>query len=247
MPLYEVVGSREEKQKLHASNETERITNFNDRQEYMSLCGPRQEESSEYQQPQQCGRNNMKSAENKEGVSEYHCNHVLKNELKQTKVCLCALSLLIVVLFLITASSLALAAYCYSSSTRSGNNLEYQLNMINSEVVSHKTFINNLESQLSAKVTFQRTFINNLESQVTNINTEVTSQRTSITTLNSRLNELDSDVSIVNGSVTSLQSQLTRILTNYSSFQIIITSQPSKNAWYTCCVCTQSTSIFHSI
>ena len=188
----------------------ERITSFNDRQEYMSLCGPRQEESSEYQQPLQCGRN-TKTAENKEGASEYH---MLKDELKQTKICLRAMCLLIVILFLITASSLGLAAYCLSS-TKSGNELEYRLNMINSEVTSHRIFINNLESQFNTT------------------NAEVASQRSSITILNSQLNGIDSDVSIVNGSVTNLRSQLTRILTNYSSFQIIITSQPSKNTWYT--------------
>ena len=58
MHLYEVVGSQGgQKLKCHASNKTEtlRITSFNDRQEYMSLRGPRQEDSSEYQQPQQCG------------------------------------------------------------------------------------------------------------------------------------------------------------------------------------------------
>ena len=189
----------------------------------MSLHGPQQEESSEYQQPQQCGRN-TKTAENKEGASEYH---MLKDELKQTKVCLHALSLLIIILFLITSLCLGLAAYCFSS-TRSGNDLEYRLNMINSEVMSHR---NNLESQLSttsAEVASQRTSINNLESQVNNISIEATSQRTSITTLNSQLNGIDSDVSIVNGSVTNLQSQLTHIL----NFQVTITSQPSKNGIY---------------
>ena len=84
---YEDVGSREEIQKLYESNEMEGITSFNDRQEYMPLCGPRQEESSEYQQPQQCGRN-TKTAKNKEGASEYH---VLKHKLKYASMrCVCS-------------------------------------------------------------------------------------------------------------------------------------------------------------
>ena len=129
---YEVVGSTEERQLLHASNEMERITSFNDSQEYMSLCGPQQEESSEYQQPLQCGRN-TKTAENNEGVSEYH---VLKHELKQTKVCLCALSLLIIILFLMTSLCLGLAAYCFSS-TRSRNDfLNSRLNGIDSSLIN---------------------------------------------------------------------------------------------------------------
>ena len=51
MHLHEVVGSQKGGQKLkcHASNETEtlRITSFND--SYMSLRGPQQEDSTEYQ------------------------------------------------------------------------------------------------------------------------------------------------------------------------------------------------------
>ena len=83
MHLYEAVGSRQKRQKLHANNEMERITSFNDRQEsYMSLHGPQQEESSEYQQPLQCGRN-IKTTENTEGASEYH---VLKDEQKYASV-----------------------------------------------------------------------------------------------------------------------------------------------------------------
>ena len=128
--LYEVAGYRQKRQKLHANNETEKITSFNDRQEYTSLRGPQQEDSSEYQQPQQCG-SNIKTAENKEGVSEYH---MLKDELKQTKVCLHALSLLIMILFLMSSLCLGLAAYCFSS-TRSGNNfLNSRLKGINSDV-----------------------------------------------------------------------------------------------------------------
>ena len=162
MHLYEIIGSQGgQKLKLHASNETERIRSFNNKQEYMSLRGPRQEESSEYQQPQHCGRN-TKTTENKEGASEYH---MLKDELKQTKIHLRALYLLIVILFLITASSLGLAAYCFSS-IKSSSGVEYRLNTINSEVVSQRTFINNLESQFNAEVAYQRTFISNLESQL---------------------------------------------------------------------------------
>ena len=140
MHLYEVAGSRQKRQKLHANNETERITSFNDRQEeYTSLRGPQQEESSEYQQPQQCGRN-TKTAENKilKGASEYH---VLKDELKQTKVCLRVLSLLIIILFLMTSLCLGLAAYCLSS-TRSGNDfLNSRLNGIDSSLRSQLTRI----------------------------------------------------------------------------------------------------------
>ena len=134
MHLYEV-GSRQKRQKLHANNETERITSFNDRQEeYMSLRGPRQEDSNEYQQPQQCG-SNIKTAENKilKGASEYH---VLKDELKQTKVCLHVLSLLIIILFLMTSLCLGLAAYCFSS-TRSRNDfLNSRLNGIDSSLIN---------------------------------------------------------------------------------------------------------------
>jgi hypothetical protein len=241
MHLYEVVGSQGEQK--YASNEMERITSFNDGQEYMSLCGPRQEETSEYQQPQRCGRNTKTAANNDEVKGTSDC-HVLKDELKRTKICLRALNFLIVILFLITVLSLGLAAYCLSS-TRSGNDVEYRLNTINSEVISQRTYINNLESQLktinssqrtftnnvetqfntiNAEAVSQRTFINNLESQFNTTNSEVVSQRTFVTTLNSQLN---SDISTVRSSVTSLQNQLTRILTN-SSLQITVTNQPSK-------------------
>ena len=72
MHLYEVIGSQGgQKLKCHASNEMERVTSFNDRQEYMSLCGPRQEDSSEYQQPQllQCGSNIKQQKTRKEHQS----------------------------------------------------------------------------------------------------------------------------------------------------------------------------------
>ena len=239
MHLYEVVGSQGgQKLKCCARNETERITNFNDSQEYMSLCGPRQEESSEYQQPQQCG-SNIKTAENTEGAPEYH---VLIDKLKQIKICLLALCLLIVILFLITASSLGLAAYCFIS-IKSSSGIEYRQNTINSEVVSQKTFINNFESQFNAEVAYQRIFISNVESQLNTTNAEVASQRTFISSLesqfntisaeitsqrifiNSQLNEIDSDVSTVSSSVTNLQNQL--ISTN-SSLHIALRSQPSK-------------------
>lgn len=68
--------------------------------------------------------------------------HSLIDELKQTKRCLCAMSVLIVILFLIIASSLGLAAYGFSR-IRNFNHLEYQLNMINSELVSQGTSVNN--------------------------------------------------------------------------------------------------------
>ena len=161
----------------------------------------------------------QKTTENKEGASEYH---VLKDELKQTKIRLRALYLLIVILFLITASSLGLAAYCFSS-IKSSSGVEYRLNTINSEVVSQRTFINNLESQFNAEVAYQMTFISNLESQLNTTNAEVASQRTLISNLesqfnttsaevtsqrifiNSQLNEIDSDISTVRSSVTNLQ------------------------------------------
>ena len=225
MHLYEVVGSREERQKLHASNETERITSFNNRQEYMSLHGPRQEESSEYQQPQQCGKN-TKKAENKKGASDSEY-HELKHELKQTKICLHVLYLLIVILFLMTASSLGLAAYCFSSIILSSNDLEYRLNTINSEVLSQRIFINKQFNTTDEELVSQRTFINNVELLYNTTNAEITSQRMFINTLNSQLNGIDSDVSTVRSSVSSLQSQLTRILTE-SSLQITVTNQPSK-------------------
>jgi cell division protein FtsB len=211
MHLYEPIGFQGG-QKLHASNETERIsiTSFNDGEEYtyMSQHGSQQKESSEYQQPQQlqCSRTDTKTAVKNDDAKGASDCHVLKEELRQTKVCLCALSLLIVILFLITVSSLGLAAYCLGS-IRSGNDLEYRLNTINSEATSQRTFINNLESQLNT------------------ISAEVTSQRTFVNTLNSQLNGIDSAVSTVRSSVTSLQNQL--ILTN-SSLQVALRSQPSE-------------------
>ncbi len=244
MHLYEVVGSQGEQKHASYCNEMERITSFNNEQEYMSLCGPQQEESSDYQQPQRCGRTDTKTAANNDEVKEAADCHVLKDELKRTKICLRALSFLIVILFLITVISLGLAAYCLSS-TRSGNDLEHRLNTINSEVMSQRTYINNLESQfnssqgtftnsletqfntINAEAVSQRTFINDLESQFNTINSEVTSQGTFINTLNSQLNRINSDISTVRSSVTSLQNQLTHILTN-SSPQITVTNQPSK-------------------
>jgi hypothetical protein len=67
--MYEVghVGSQGG-QNLYASNETERITNFNDGQDYTSLRGPQQDE------PQQ----NMTTAVNND--EDLEC-HVLKDEL----------------------------------------------------------------------------------------------------------------------------------------------------------------------
>ena len=88
MHLYEVVGSqRGQKLKCHASNkmETLRITSFNDRQEYMLLCDPQQEDSSEYQQPQQCG-SNTKTAENKEGTPEF------KGDVERVRYVICIIS-----------------------------------------------------------------------------------------------------------------------------------------------------------
>ena len=168
MHMYEVVGSRGEGQKL--SNEMERITSFDDRQEYMSLHDPQQEGANEYQQPQWCVRNMKTTVNNDEMKGSSDC-HISEYEIKQTKRCLCVLSLLIVILFLITASSLGLAAYGFSI-IRNTNDLEYRLNTIKSEVVS------------------QRTSINTLNSRLNEINSDVSTVRSSVTSLESQLNTL---------------------------------------------------------
>ena len=133
---------------------------------------------------------NTKTTENTKGAPEYH---VLIDKLKQTKICILALSLLIVILFLITASSLGLAAYCFIS-IKSSSGVEYRLNTINSKVVSQRTFINNLESQFNAEVAYQRTFISNVESQLNTTNAEVASQRTFICSLESQFNTTSAEI-----------------------------------------------------
>ncbi len=228
--MYDVVGSQGGGHRL---SERSRVTCFDDKQEYMSLHGPQQEGSSEYQEPQWCARNTT-AAVSSDGSSDCH---VRKDELKQMKRCLCVLSLLVVILFLTTILSLSLAAYGFSSIRSSVTviNLEYQLNTINSELVSYRTLVNALESQFNttnAEVISQRTLTDTLESQFNAINAEVSSQRTSINTLNSQLNETDSEISTVRSSVASLQSQLTNstllINANVSSLQIALRSQPRK-------------------
>ena len=225
--MYDVVGSRrEEGQKLHVhvSNETERI---NDRQEYMSLVrGQQQEEASEYQQPQWNARKIKTAAVSNDEAKESVDCRVLKDELKQTKICICVLIVLIVILFLITASSLGLAAYGFSS-IRNFNHLEYQLNMISSKLVSQGTSVANLESQLNTISASQITSIKNLESQLNTTDTEVIFQRTFVDT---QLNGIYSDVSTVRNLVTSLENQLNTLLinVNVSSVQIALRSQPRK-------------------
>ena len=168
--------------------------------------------ASKYQQPQWYARKVKTAAVSKDEVKGSADSYVIKDELKQTKRCLCVVSVLTVILFLTTASSLGLAAYCFSS-IRNGNDLEYQLNMINSEVISQGTFVNKLETQLNttnAEVISQGNFINALNSQLNGINLEV------------------STLPFVRGLVTNLQSQLGILNTNITSLHSALRSQPRK-------------------
>ena len=216
MHMYDVVGSHKERDEL--SYGAERITSFDDKQKYMTLCGTQQEGPSEYQEPQQCTRNTRATVNNDQVKGPSDCQ-ALKDQLKQMKRCLCVLSFLVVIIFLITISSISLAAYYGFSSIRSSaavNNLEHQLNMINLEVVSQRSFVDTLESQFNIT------------------NAEIISQRTFINTLSSQLNRIDLEISTlpsVRSSITSLQSQLNNIMNISSqSLQIAIASrnQPRK-------------------
>ena len=156
--MYDAVGSHEGGDKL--SDKTERITSLNDEQKYMTrVCGLQKEGPCEYQELHQHTRNTRAVISNDEVKGPSDCQ-VLKDKLKQTKRCLCVLSLLIAILFLTTISSLSLAAYSIGSSAT----VEHQLNTINSEVVSQR----NLQSQLNLKYMWLNTEVSSLQTMLRN-------------------------------------------------------------------------------
>ena len=173
-----------------SSNKTEAVTSFNEQQKYMTLSG-QQGEPSEYQELQLCSYKDTREAVDtcNIGSSDFYGQ---KDELKKMKRCLCVLSFLVVILFLITVSSLGLAVYGSTPSSQiqslrlTVNNLQSQLNTINSEAGSQRTFINNLESRLNginsqvSTLTPLRTSVTSLESQLRMTNMTISSLQLSI-------------------------------------------------------------------
>ena len=167
MHMYDVVSSHEGRDKL--SYKTERVTSFDDEQKYMTLVhGAQQEEPSEhmYQEPQQCTRN-TRAAVSSDEPSDHH---MLKDELKQMKRCLCVLSSLVVILFLVTILSICLAVYGSASSSQI-----QKAGVINSsELVSSHTFTL-FKEQLNQGIHQLRNLITNLEIQINDTNVQVVS------------------------------------------------------------------------
>ncbi len=229
MHVYDVAGYQG-RGHIRLSDKAERVTCFNDKQEYMSLHGPQKEGSNEYQEPQWCARNTRAAVTNDEVIGSLN-SHMQKDELKQMKRCLCVLTLLVVILFLVTISSLGLAAYGFNSITTldthindtnvqvvtlvslqsAVNMIESRVNMTSIEVASLISTVNTSESRLTtinAKVVSQ---IVDLESRFNTTNTEVISQRTLTDTLESRFNAINAEVSSQRTLVNTLNSRLNGI------------------------------------
>ena len=237
--MYEIVSYQGEGHKLNDG--TKQTTCIDDKEElYMSLHDPSHEESSARYQVScvQGGTGDIRTIvtnDEPEVKGSSECQ-VQKNELKQIKRCLCALSLLGVILFLMTIASLVLAAYAfYSTESSASKEIHQSRNLItildtrisdtNESLVSLQNVVSMIESRInitSREVISLTATIYDLESQ---LNLEVVSQKAFITNLESRLNTTSAEVSIF---VNILESRLNTINSEVTSQRTSINTLNSR-------------------
>ena len=215
--MYESIVGYQEGHKT----DSEAVTHFDNKQEYGS---------SKYEEPQsqwyaaENTRTAVINAEVTEGPSDC-C--VQKDELKQIKKWLCALSLLVAILLLITLASLSLAAYAVYSTGGFASRSQIQI-MSNDHLETHLNVTSDEIRQLKKLITILDTRINDNNMQVENLET-VTKERNFqlrnlVTTLGTRVNDTDMQVenlktylNVTSKEISQLQNLITTLDTRINN------------------------------